>query len=306
MLKRIAAAVGALAALSAGCASRQPAPPDPLLEQRAQQLEKEATQKQPPPLDQLQAERLRAQLAELAAKLQKLAESNRPAPVASTAPEPPEPAPPANSAQPEGEVLLVKFSEAFPEETWDGWFMRGMGEDLYQRYLEGGVALEKSTVGDGLIGKPPPQLKFLGPDGSIFNLGEFRGRERLVLVFLRGFPGYVCVACTAQTAAFAAKQKEFEARDAQIIFIYPGHPDTVPTFLEATRNFSSEFELPFPVLLDVNFAASERFGVKGDLAKPSAIIIDKGGIVRYAYVGESYDDRPAAPDLLAQLDKIRD
>jgi peroxiredoxin len=202
--------------------------------------------------------------------------------------------------------LLVKFSPAFPEEKWRGLLERSLRDYAYRRFSEAGRELNEKTAGDGLIGKPPPQTIFLGPDGNFFNISQFRGRKRVVLIFLRGFPGYVCMSCSAQTTTLAEQEEEFKKRDAQVILVYPGHPDTVPTFLEATRNYSAEVDLPYPVLLDIDLAATERFGVKGNLVKPATVIIDKSGIIRYAYVGEKTYDRPAAADTIAELDKIRD
>ena len=62
--------------------------------------------------------------------------------------------------------------------------------------------------------------------------------------------------------------------------------------------------IPFPVLLDENFTAVDKLGIRGDLAKPSSYIIDKQGQVRFAYVGATNADRPSVQSLLKQLDAI--
>ncbi len=69
------------------------------------------------------------------------------------------------------------------------------------------------------------------------------------------------------------------------------------------QEYESETPLHFPVLLDVNLGAVEKFDIKGALAKPTSLIVDKEGLVRFAYVGESYDDRPSAKLLLEALDE---
>jgi peroxiredoxin len=58
------------------------------------------------------------------------------------------------------------------------------------------------------------------------------------------------------------------------------------------------------VLLDVNLNAVKTLDIKGSLAKPTSIIVDEGGVVRYIYAGKSFDDRPSVKTLLAELDAL--
>src|SRR5690606_4787743 len=117
-----------------------------------------------------------------------------------------------------------------------------------------------------LMGSPLPRTRFIGPDGGIVDLADFRGAKSVVLVVLRGFAGQVCIACSAQTAALASHAKDFEARGAQVALVYPGRAETVPAFLDAVADLDGEFALPFPVLLDVNLGAVNALAIKGALA----------------------------------------
>ncbi len=62
--------------------------------------------------------------------------------------------------------------------------------------------------------------------------------------------------------------------------------------------------LPFSLLSDEEGEASRRYGVwdeEGRIARPAIFLVDRGGIVRYAYVGEDFADRPGDEPVLAAL-----
>ena len=53
--------------------------------------------------------------------------------------------------------------------------------------------------------------------------------------------------------------------------------------------------LPFPLLADPEGEVIRRYGVwdeEGKIARPAIFVLDRDGIVRYAYVGEDFADRP--------------
>ncbi len=53
--------------------------------------------------------------------------------------------------------------------------------------------------------------------------------------------------------------------------------------------------LPFLLLADVEGEVIRRYGIwddEGQIARPAIFVTDPSGIVRYAYVGEDFADRP--------------
>jgi peroxiredoxin len=71
------------------------------------------------------------------------------------------------------------------------------------------------------------------------------------------------------------------------------------------KNLAADGEtIPFPVLLDVNLNAVNVFDIKGSLARPTSLVVDKSGVVRYAYAGKGFDDRPSVQTLLGELDAL--
>lgn len=66
-----------------------------------------------------------------------------------------------------------------------------------------------------------------------------------------------------------------------------------------------ELALPFSVLSDPEASVIDAYGVFDEaenVARPSVYVLDQAGIVRYAYVGRDYVDRPDDELLFATLD----
>jgi peroxiredoxin len=110
--------------------------------------------------------------------------------------------------------------------------------------------------------------------------------------------------CSGQTSRLIANYKEFTKRGAEVLLVIPGPKDKVDKFLAGARKEADDKAVPFPVLLDVDFQAVNRLGIRAELAKPSTYILDKQGQVRFAYVGNSITDRPSIKAMLQQLDAI--
>lgn len=165
-------------------------------------------------------------------------------------------------------------------------------------------ATENKMPNHELIGNKFPFLRFIGSNGEIVDLSEFKGKKKLVLVILRGFAGSVCLVCSSQTIALSKNIEQFHDKDTEVVLVYPGPIETVPNFINSVRNLEENVTLPFPVVLDVDLNLVNTFKINGSLAKPSTLILDKDGIVRYAYVGKNPSDRPTIPDLLNAIDEF--
>lgn len=286
-----------VAALATGCAYTPP-PRDAAQDERIRLLESQLAQSESDrqlAAAQTRIDSLERKLASIAAKLD---ESAKVPPVV-VEPNTPPPA----EAKPAPARSLITRDPRIAIKPWSDSF-RSLSAKLLQRYKNAPAVPANVKKQGGLVGKPLAQTRFIGPDGEIVDLNDLMGKKRLVLVVMRGFFGQVCIACSTQTLALADAEEKFTSRNAQVVLIYPGEPASIPAFLDATKNLRENFELHYPVLLDANLNAVKMFKIEGDLAKPTSIIVDEKGIVRYAYVGTRYDDRPGIETLLAQLDAI--
>ena len=151
---------------------------------------------------------------------------------------------------------------------------------------------------------------FVDKDGKTIDLKEFRGKKSVVLVVLRGVPqgfgGAFCLGCLGQVSGILAKKDEIAKRGAEVVILFPGPSETVDQFIgQARAETEGQPELPYPLVLDRDFAITNRLDIRGDLAKPSTYILDLKGDLVYAYVGSSLTDRPSINAILSQLDKLQ-
>jgi peroxiredoxin len=148
-------------------------------------------------------------------------------------------------------------------------------------------------------------LEFRDRDGKVVKLGDYHGRKNVALIFMRGItkvPGGVCPTCSAQTSRLIANYDEFVKRDTEILVVFPGPKEHAQQYVQHIRSGTSAADMPFPVLIDEDFKALDRLGIRDDAAKPSTFLLDKQGQVRFAYVGETSTDRPSLKALYQQLD----
>ena len=92
--------------------------------------------------------------------------------------------------------------------------------------------------------------------------------------------------------------------DTEVLVVYPGTRSHLDEFIEAARTTDQAqvASVPFPILLDEDFGATEFFNIRSHLAHPSTFILDKSGNVRLAYVGADMTaDRPSIKAMLAVL-----
>ena len=154
----------------------------------------------------------------------------------------------------------------------------------------------------------PSELSFINRDGSKLELASYKGKQNVILVFTEGFNGMLCPFCQTQTSRLVANYKEFQNRDCEVIVVYPGPRDHLDEFVEAALKTEKQQldRVPFPIVLDPEFSATEYFGIRSKLAHPSTYLIDKEGGVQFAYVGTDMTaDRPSISALIKKLDELK-
>jgi len=147
-------------------------------------------------------------------------------------------------------------------------------------------------------------ITFLDLDGNQVALADYRDKKNVVLVFTRGYPGYLCLFCMTQTSRLITNYDQFKDLDAEVLVVFPGNRQDVQKLIRESKSKAHSEQVPFPILLDEEFRAVDAFGIRGNLAKPATYIFDKQGGLRFAYVGETISDRPSIKALLKQLEFI--
>ena len=118
----------------------------------------------------------------------------------------------------------------------------------------------------------------------------------------------LCPFCQTQTSRLVSNYDKFKERDCEVIVVYPGPEDHLDEFVEAALKTEKEQvdKVPFPIVLDENFAATDFFDIHSMLAHPSSYLIDKQGTVQFAYVGSDMTaDRPSIKAILQRLDQLQ-
>jgi len=154
-------------------------------------------------------------------------------------------------------------------------------------------------------GDKAPDFELPALDGKKVRLSDVAKKGPVVLVVLRGYPGYQCPICRAQLGKFVARAADFAERKAQVVLIYPGAADGL-------REHAAEFagEKPFPnhfhFLLDPDYKFVEKSHLRWDApmetAYPSTFVIDGELRIRFAKVSRKHGGRSSPEEVLAALD----
>ena len=75
------------------------------------------------------------------------------------------------------------------------------------------------------VGDKAPDFTLQSLDDKTVRLSELTAKGNVVLVVLRGWPGYQCPICDRQVQDFIRLKSDFAEAKARIVFIYPGPAD---------------------------------------------------------------------------------
>jgi len=164
-----------------------------------------------------------------------------------------------------------------------------------------------------LVAATPPMVGDKAPDfalstvqGKTVRLSEQAAKGPVVLVVLRGYPGYQCPYCNRQVQDFISKSQGFIDAGARVILVYPGPPDNLAG--KATE-FTTGKMLPdsFDLLLDPGYEFTNLYGLRWDAphetAYPSTFLIDRHGVVFFSKIVKEHGGRTTAAEILDALPK---
>ena len=96
--------------------------------------------------------------------------------------------------------------------------------------------------------------------------------------------------------------EEYERREIRIVAIYGQSFDAV-------KSFADRESFPFLVLADEDRSVIRRYGVyvrinyeSWNMARPSTVLVDREGIVRFIFVGRNQRDWPTHETVFAVVD----
>lgn len=163
-----------------------------------------------------------------------------------------------------------------------------------------------ASSGDIKVGDKAQDFTLQMLSGENVRLWSLTARGPVVLVVLRGYPGYQCPMCDSQVADWLTQRKQFESRGAQVLLVYPGKADQLR---EHAREFLSGKDLPatFTMLTDPDYKFVSAYGLRWDAANetayPTTLVIDTQNTIRLAKISKTHGDRATAEEVLATLPK---
>jgi peroxiredoxin len=138
------------------------------------------------------------------------------------------------------------------------------------------------------IGSVAPSFNLKDTDGNEVSLQSLQDKNVVVLFFPLAFTGV----CTKELCLIRDTMKEYENLDANVVAI------SVDSFF-TLNEFKKRENYNFPLLSDFNKEAATAYGAiyedffgYNGVAKRSAFVVDKKGIVRYAEVLELAKELP--------------
>jgi peroxiredoxin len=175
---------------------------------------------------------------------------------------------------------------------------------LFAAVLPAMTALDAAAQNMPAVGQAAPDFRLPTLDGNAVQLSKLTSQGPVVLVVLRGFPGYQCPACNAQTGQLLASAAKFAERKAQVVLVYPGSP---PNLAQRAKEFATGKTWPehFHLVVDQTYALTNLYGLRWDApnetAYPSTYVVNEEGKIIFAKTSKSHGGRASTEEILKAL-----
>lgn len=179
------------------------------------------------------------------------------------------------------------------------------------------AALDESTFGRVQVGKSASDFQLTDTEGKTWRLADFRGKKPVVLIWI--FADW-CPVCHGEFRELIELREEFEAINAQVFTLechdlFPCRimvgKELEPKYWFSKTSFKDSYtkNIWWPHLLDRAGTVGAEYGVQPMaftvhaewINRPSVVLVDKEGVVRFAYYGTFWGDRPTIHQLLEMV-----
>ena len=165
--------------------------------------------------------------------------------------------------------------------------------------IEAWKTLDEKTFRQLEVGKMAPDFKLEDTNGKAWRLSDFKNEKTVVLIWI--FADW-CPVCHREFHDLIQTEEQFKQADIQVLTI-ECHDRYRCDMMTKGR------DLWWPHLVDNAGAVAARYGVDPMefvvhsewINRPSTIIIDPLGIVRFAYYGTYWGDRPTIEQTLEMV-----
>ncbi|MCG8648657.1 MAG: peroxiredoxin family protein [Pirellulales bacterium] len=190
--------------------------------------------------------------------------------------------------------------------TWDRMLMGSV--------MTLGLALATVATAEDESIKPPAvgeripdfDLPVVGQDNFIELRDQYK-QGNVVVVVLRGYPGYQCPLCNRQVSSLVNRAKALAGQAHRIILVYPGDDASLQRRAE---QFMGSRKLPPPLVLvrDDGMKMISRWGLRWhnprETAYPATFVIDRNGRVRWSKISDNHAGRSSVEEVLRELRRL--
>lgn len=158
------------------------------------------------------------------------------------------------------------------------------------------------------IGSTADDFELESLDGSQVKLSELAHDGPVVLVVLRGYPGYQCPICSRQVGDLRRHAEDFLRLGAKVVLVYPGEANALK---QRAQEFLHGSTLPDPLVLvlDPDYSFTSAYGLRWDAPRetsyPSTFVLDADRVVKFRKISTSHGGRAKTDDVLAVLAKMQ-
>lgn len=174
-------------------------------------------------------------------------------------------------------------------------------------------AAAPATAKDKVLGPAEGQqvkdfeLPITGADETLSLSDQYKNGNVLV-VFLRGFPGYQCSICSRQVSAILNRAKTLSQNTSKVILVYPGPEKNLA---QRSEEFLGARRVPDSIVMvrDPDMKVTEAWNLRWDArretAYPSTFVINQNGCVVWKKVSTSHAGRSTVDEIIKALRKTQ-
>ena len=170
-----------------------------------------------------------------------------------------------------------------------------------------GVAVLRAETPN--TGAKAPDFTLSTPEGAAVSLSSLEAKGPVVLIVLRGYPGYQCPYCERQAHDFQVNAAKFAEKGAQVLLVYPGPPADLGAHANEFLAKAGKLPANFHLVIDPDYKFTNqydlRWNAEAETAYPSTFLIDRSGKIFFRKISHDHGDRTTAAAVLAELAKAR-
>ena len=177
---------------------------------------------------------------------------------------------------------------------------------IFHPLLAFAIALPLTAAPPPTVGEKARDFTLSTPEGKYVRLSGVMSQGPVVLVVLRGYPGYQCPYCNRQVQEFIQKSPAFAEAGAHVLLVYPGPAQDLGA---RANEYLADKKLPdhFDLVLDRDYEVTNLYGLRWDAphetAYPSTFLIDRQGIIFFSKIVKEHGGRTTAAEILDALPK---